>query len=571
LEAALSRGARPAPGEGIVQVLRRRAEEQGERRAFVFLDRRGKEQDRLTWGELDARARGIAGALRERSGAGARVLLAYPPGLELLAGFFGCLYSRMPAVPVALPHGERGRARFLAITRDAAPAVVLTSTESSDELLAQLASGGLGALDLLATDGPGPAGPWDGPAPADGDLAFLQYTSGSTSSPRGVMVSHGNLRHNSAGLADRFEHAADSVMVTWLPTFHDMGLIYAVLEPVFGGFPCVMMSPATFLRRPLTWLEAISRYGGTHSAAPNFGYELCVRRIPPEQRSGLALGRWKVALNGSEPVRSETLDRFSEAFREAGFRREAFNPSYGLAEATVMVSGRPVGEPPRIGRLGGRPIAGVGRPGLATGVTIVDPDRRQPCGDGEVGEIWVSGPAVAQGYWNRPDETGETFRAELGSGQGPFLRTGDLGFVAAGELYVTGRLKDLLIIAGRNHYPQDIEQTVEHCHPAVRPGSVAAFSIDGASEELLVVVAAVEPLPPGEALEVEGAIRQAVSEQHELRVHRVELVPPAAVPKTSSGKIQRRLCRELFLGNHLKQMAGEPPAVLQSGGRGLLA
>lgn len=422
--------------------------------------------------------------------------------------------------------------------------------------------------------------------------------------PRGVKLTHGNLLYNLALIHRCFGHTPESRGVIWLPPYHDMGLIGGILQPLYGGFPVTLMSPFAFLQRPFRWLQAISRTRATTSGGPNFAYDLCAHKITPEQRAILDLSCWEVAFSGAEPVHAETLDRFVEVFEPCGFRREAFYPCYGLAEATLIVSGGLKGTLPTVYSVRGsalqqnqviessypdsfkrdtQKLISCGRSLPGQKIIIADLESLTLGSPNQVGEIWVSGPSVAQGYWNRPEETKQTFEAYLAdTGQGPFLRTGDLGFLKNGELFVTGRLKNLIILGGRNYYPQDIEQTVEQSHPALRQGCCAAFSIDHEGEERLVIVAEVEhpydlrrfrqtkekknthtpcQLPdqhstpthrlPWSAKEVVGAIRQAVAENHELHIHVVLLLKANSIPKTSSGKIQHYACRAGFLAGSL--------------------
>ncbi|MEO6193501.1 MAG: fatty acyl-AMP ligase, partial [Thermoanaerobaculia bacterium] len=486
---------RQSPPATLVELLRMRAMSQPERRAYTFLLDGEREEVHLSYGELDRQARAIAARLQELGVEGERALLLYPPGLQYAAAFFGCLYAGVTAVPVYPPRPNRPDPRFLAILADARARVVLTTSAilpNAERLLQADAP-----VAWLATDGLDSKGAeeWRDPAVRPEQLAFLQYTSGSTSAPKGVMVSHGNLVHNERLIERAFGMTAESVVVGWLPLYHDMGLIGNLLQPLWAGCSCVLMSPVDFLQKPLRWLAAVSRYGGTVSGGPNFAYDLCARKIRPEDRAGLDLSRWAVAFNGAEPVRAETLDRFASAFAGCGFRREALFPCYGLAEATLFVAGAAVGEPPVVGRFNapglerhravadpdGRPLVSSGRPALlAPGqeVAIVDPESGARLPEAAVGEIWVAGPSVAKGYWSRPEPPESTFQALTRDGQGPFLRTGDLGFLVGGELFVAGRAKDLIIIRGRNHYPQDIEMTVEASHAALRPGCGAAFSVD---------------------------------------------------------------------------------------------
>ncbi|MEG3960560.1 AMP-binding protein, partial [Microcoleus sp. herbarium2] len=390
--------------------------------------------------------------------------------------------------------------------------------------------------------------------------------------PKGVMVSHGNLLHNEQMIQQAMQHTEKTIVVGWLPLFHDMGLIGNVLQPMYLGIPCILMSPLAFLQRPLRWLQAISRYKATTSGGPNFAYELCVSKITYEQREALDLSSWDVAFNGSEPVRAEMLDRFATAFEPCGFRREAFYPCYGMAETTLLVSGKLKAALPVLKTVQGnaleqhrvvsasgendgvRTLVGCGQTLLEQQIVIAHPDTLIRCQPTEVGEIWVWGNSVAQGYWNRPEETQTTFRAYLvDTGEGPFLRTGDLGFLQEGELFVTGRLKDLIIIRGRNHYPQDIELTVEQSHPVLQLNRTAAFSVEVNGQERLVVAYELERTSRRnlDVDEVVGAIRKAVSQQHDLEVYGVLLLKPGSIPKTSSGKIQRHACKAGFLAESL--------------------
>jgi amino acid adenylation domain-containing protein len=546
-------------------MLRCRAVERPEREAFLFLADGEREEARLTYEELDRRARAIALNLRESLEPGDRALLLYPPGLELIAAFFGCLYAGVVAVPAYPPRpGDRSQSRLRAIARDAEPRAALTTQGFAARVPE------LGALHWIATETLETPEGLDLPEPDPESIALLQYTSGSTATPKGVMVTHANLLHNEAMIGQAFRQDEGSVVVGWLPLYHDMGLIGNVLQPIHAGARCVLMSPTVFLQRPRRWLEAISRYRGTTSGGPNFAYELCLRKIPPEQREGLDLSSWRVAFNGAEPVRAETLERFAEAFASCGFRREAFYPCYGLAEATLFVTG----PHPRGGGPGVKGRVSCGHAWNGQRIAIVDPETGAELPAGREGEIWISGPSVARGYWRNPEATERDFRARLASGEGPFLRTGDLGFLLDGELYVTGRIKDLVILRGRNHYPQDLELTAERSHPDLRPGCGAAFSVEVNGEERLVLVQEVERHRREGFGELAEAVRRTVAEEHEVQAHEVVLVRVGAVPKTSSGKVQRRLCRELYLAGELAvlgrsalaDLAGAPPVEAVSPG-----
>ena len=564
----------------FVELLHTRATQQPDRRAYTFLVDGETEEVHLTYQELDRQARAIAAMLQGGAAAGERALLLYPPGLDYIAAFFGCLYAGVVAVPAYPPDPmrlERTLPRLQAIIADARPQVVLTTSaiRAFAEVLTPPGSAFQGLRWLASDSLPGElAESWQAPTVTGTTLALLQYTSGSTSAPRGVMLTHANLLHNSACIQRAFGHTPASRGVIWLPPYHDMGLIGGIVQPLYAGFGVVLLSPLAFLQRPIRWLQAIARYQATTSGGPNFAYDLCVRKIGPEQRAALDLSSWTVAFNGAEPIRPETLARFADAFAPCGFRPEAFYPCYGLAEATLIVTGgeltaRPVvqtfqtstiernqaiGATP--GTDGARTLVGCGRCLPDQQILIVDPSSEQVCPPNSVGEIWVAGPSVAAGYWDRPAETAQSFQARLtGNGAGPFLRTGDLGFVQDGELFVTGRLKDLIIIRGRNHYPQDVELTVERSHPALRPGCGAAFGAEIDGEERLVVVQEVERQARDVDVEaVAGAIRQAVAAAHEMPVYAVALLRPNSIPKTSSGKVQRHACRNGFLAGALEDI-----------------
>ena len=566
-------GAKEDSPTTLVDILRRRARESGSETVFTFV---GSEDDEdapsLTFAELDARARAIAGELQGQGVVpGDRALLFFQPGLEFIEAFFGCLYAGAIAVPCPPPppRADRTMARIEGIVESAQPSHVLTHSKLMDRATAA------GSLRWLPVDtlGGEAAERWRPPAIDAKSLAFLQYTSGSTSRPRGVRVSHENLVENLAYFARGMSVTAEAVQVTWLPPFHDMGLIAGLLLPIFIGYPCYVMAPSAFLQRPFRWLEAISRYRGTHSYAPNFAYDLCVDRITPSDRARLDLHSWKVALVAAEPVRWQSLQRFAETFEEVGFRRSTFAPGYGLAEATLGVSGGPTSvDPQRFvadaealeqGQLrevpesseNARPLVACGEIGPRMEVRIVDPEKAAPAAEGAIGEIWVQSPSVPDGYWREPKETEATFGAKLAGHDGVFMRTGDLGFLSGGQLYVTGRIKDLVILQGRNLYPHDVEWTVESAHPALRRAGATAFAVDDGHEERLAVVAELNKVRRGDAAdnaEVVAAIRQAVAEQHDASVDRVVLIPAGKLPKTTSGKVQRRATRALLLAGELE-------------------
>ena len=554
----------------LPELLRWRATHQPHRLGYAFLgDGAGVEQT-LTYADLDRRARSTAAQLRRAGvGRGDRALLLYPPGAEFLAALFGCLYAGAVAVPTFPPDParlDRTLPRLLSTVADAGPAVALTTAplRTLAEGLAGV-GGELGRMPWIATDEPAGDAEWL-PPDADGSaLAVLQYTSGSTGTPKGVMLSHRNLLHNSRSIQHFFGTTADTRGMSWLPPYHDMGLIGGLLQPMFGGFPIWLMSPLDFLRRPLTWLEALSRHGVTVSGGPNFAYDLCVRKTTAGEREQLDLSAWRVAFNGAEPVRQATMRRFAAAFAPAGFRPEAFLPCYGLAEATLIVTGArassatPENTPentPGNDDAPAPPVScGTGAPDQR--IEIVDPETLRRCPPGRVGEIWVRGPSVAGGYWGRPDDSRDVFQARIaGAGGADHLRTGDLGFLRDGELVVTGRLKDLIIIRGRNLYPQDIEATAERAHTALRPGGGAAFALEQDGEERLAVVhEIVRDAAHVDVGQVAAEIRRQVTAHHEAQVGLVVLIPAGALPKTSSGKVRRDACRRQLLAGELPELA----------------
>lgn len=588
-------------GSTLVDLLRWRASEGPEIRAYTYLADGEREETSWTFVEVDRRARAVGALIRAAGAAGQPVLLVFPSGLEFIAGFFGCLYAGAIPVTVYPPRPNRPSERFGAIARDSGATVILTLESLRSRLQSSVsATEGLQRLDWVTVDGiarePAAADDWTPPRIEAESVAFLQYTSGSTASPKGTIISHANVLHNSRVISEAFESNEATVGIGWLPMTHDMGLIGNVLQPLYAGFPLVFMSPEHFLVKPIRWLQAISRYRGTTSGGPNFAYDFCSQRIKPESRESLDLSSWEVAFNGAEAVRPETVRRFSAEFSACGFRREAFYPCYGLAESTLMVTGGSKSTPGAEKRVNAaalqsnravvedrgddaRPLIGCGRTRLDQQIVIADPETcvRRP--DGQVGEIWISGPSVAAGYWRRPEETERVFRGYLrDSGEGPYLRSGDLGFLLDGELFVTGRLKDVIIIGGANHFPVDIEITVESCHDAIRTNCVAAFSVDVEGAERLVVVAEIDrhhrgrstaggehgdarSVPRSES--IEAAIRGAVARNHDLSTHAVCLIRQSTIPKTSSGKIQRLLCKQRYLARELEVV--ELPATCEPG------
>jgi amino acid adenylation domain-containing protein len=563
------------PFRTIVEALRYQAATHPDRKAFSFLRGELIEEGLFTFGEMELAARRLAACLQGRNAEGARALLLYPAGIDFIIALLGCLYAKVIAVPAALPHSKRRYDTAATIAKDCEAAFILTTSKT----LESLRGSSLSELDtnptLIDTQNieAGAEADWRMPVIEPATLAYLQYTSGSTSAPKGVMVCHENVLHNLNYIDHDFQFTPDSVSLSWLPHFHDMGLLFGVLQPIFSGFHCYLMSPLTFLQQPMQWLHAISLFGATHSGGPNFAYELCVQKSTPESRESLRLDHWKVAFNGAEPVRVDTLDRFVRMYAPHGFRKEALYPAYGLAEATLKVSGRfytegsiissrslkaeePAQTLPDQALKSRRALLGLGKPSCDMTVAIVSPELRTKLEPGQAGEIWVSGPSIAKGYWNKPKDTEEIFCARLcDDADTIYLRTGDLGFLCDDQLFITGRLKDLIIIRGHNYYAEDIESSIEGSHTALRKGAASAFSIDVDGTEKLVII---QELVRHYSAPVEGlfeAIRAAVARNHNLHPHTIVLVKMGTVPKTTSGKIQRHRCRELFLARELDEVA----------------
>lgn len=554
-----------------------RSKQQPSSISYIFLQDGETETARLTYEELNQQALSIAVHLRSVISIGERALLMYPSGLEFITAFFGCLYAGVVAVPVYPPKSNQKLSRLLSIVDDAQANVALTTTSimsNFDKRCQEEAI--LAHLKLIATDTIKVSHKEYVPnffLPKS--LAFLQYTSGSTGTPKGVMVTHKNIIQNQQLISEAFGHSERTIVLGWLPLFHDMGLIGNVLQPIYLGIPCILMPPVAFLQKPIRWLKAISRYRATTSGGPNFAYDLCVKKIKTEQLINLDLSSWDLAFNGAEPIRAETLKQFNRKFASCGFNYSTFYPCFGMAESTLFITGGNKNQKPviqefenrsleknlivksEISSERSRALVGCGHPHLNTKVAIVNPKSLTTCKTSEVGEIWVSGESIALGYWKRPELTQETFSANLKDmGSEPFFRTGDLGFFNNGELFVTGRLKDVIIIRGRNHYPQDIEVSVEKSHQALRANSGAAFSIEVQGEERLVVLHEIERTYMRQINldEVVSAINQAVLLEHEIAIDTIALLRPGTIPKTSSGKIRRNACRQKFLDGSLQSI-----------------
>ncbi|MEL6441821.1 MAG: fatty acyl-AMP ligase [Cyanobacteria bacterium J06621_8] len=569
----------------IVDILLDQSSNKRQHKAFTFLADGENESGSCTYQELDLQARAIAVELLTKVKPGDRALLIYPysAGLEFIAGFLGCLYAGVVAVTDYPRQHIKSLSQYQNRIVDCQAAIALTTQEFADRIKGQLRSNPgmvlkLKALPWIASDRVNRelAQQWQMPDISPATLAFLQYTSGSTGQPKGVMVTHGNVLHNSQVIYQAFGHHDQTRILMWLPMFHDMGLIGGVMQPLFAGLPAVLMSPIALSQKPFLWLQAMSKYQITTSGGPNFAYDLLCQKVTEEQRATLDLSHWEVAFSGAEPIRAATLAKFAELYQPCGFNPKAFYPCYGMAEATLFITGIEAQQKPKVIYLekqalgedrvvpvtpehpNGKAVVSCGRTWLGDEVIIVEPEQKVKRAENQVGEIWAAGSGIGQGYFQKQEQTAATFQATLANDPSrSYLRTGDLGFIQDGELYITGRLKDMMILWGRNHYPQHIEETVENSHPALRPNHGAAFSIEVNGEEQLVVVQEVNRTALRElnAEEVIGAIRLAVGEQNMANVFAVALLKTGSISKTSSGKIQRRACQSMFLDRTLNTLA----------------
>jgi len=545
--------------------------------AFTFLKDGEQDEVLVNYTDLHDAARAIAVQLAQYDIQGERVLLLYGPGMDFLKGFLGCLYAGAIAVPAYPPRRNRSMNRIESISDDAKPKVVLASSdviERAETMLEEFPR--LKAIPWIATENVSlnQKDDWVKPELQSDDLAFLQYTSGSTGNPKGVMISHGNLIQNLAMIAYAFETDQKTRGMFWLPSYHDMGLVGGMLNPLFTGCPAVFMSPMAFLQKPVRWLRTISNYGTTISGGPNFAYDLCTQHITDEEMEGLDISSWSVAYNGAEPIRAATLQNFARRFESIGFNASALFPCYGMAETTLFVTGKSRAEKPIFQAFdndslhehcvvpvspdaeGARVLVGCGKVLPNEDVAIVDPQTYKRLSQGKVGEIWINSPSVGKGYWNKPARSQQTFEAKLAdSATGPYLRTGDLGFIRDDELFVTGRMKDLIIIRGVNRYPQDIELTVEQASNRLQNGAVGAFAVDIDGRERLIVVAEVQRARRKDWSDVIQSIRHDVAAEHDVPPDGIVLVRFGSIPKTSSGKIQRHACRDSFKDESLKAIA----------------
>jgi acyl-CoA synthetase (AMP-forming)/AMP-acid ligase II len=564
----------------LVDILQWRAANQPLRLAYRFLTDGEYEEELLSYEELDQRARSIGALLQSSVKPGDRVLLLFQPGLDFIVAYFGCLCAKVIAIPVYPPHPARIEITMPVIRRiamDADVSVVLLNLSIYNAINKRdSARAAFGNMKLLVTDNNEPgylAERWQQQEFNSNEIAFLQYTSGSTATPKGVMISHKNILSNLALIEKSFGITNEDHAIVWLPPYHDMGLIGGILQPIYSGIPITLMPHLMFLQRPLRWLQAISRFKAKISGGPNFAYELCIKKIKPEQRGSLDLSSWRLAFNGAEPIYHKSLDQFADYFAPCGFRKEAFLPCYGLAESTLFVVGGAKGKTPLVKNflINGlvqnqvidfperskdtQTLVSCGQINSEKKIRIVNIETNEPCPPDEIGEIWVNGNSVASGYWNKPEETEFTFGARLSNdNERRFLRTGDLGFLHEDELYVTGRLKNLIISEGKNHYSHDIERTVASSHPAIRPSGCAAFSIQNNGHEDIIIIVETEYKLSVNEEEIFKAIQEAVSVNHGLNVNDIKLIKPGSIPRTTSGKIKHFLCKQYYLEGTLKEI-----------------
>lgn len=561
----------------LPECLKRRAEAGNDAWSLTFLDSKGVPDARWDAGMLHSRTRAIAAELARSVEPGEPVLLVFDPSPTFFAAFLACLWSGRPATPINPPRRNRLTERLDSVASDSGARVALT-TDSLAGAVSQWreTSPALAALNWIVVDDL-PEDPGCFPTPvAASDLAFIQYTSGSTSAPKGVRITHGNLHYDMEQMAATWALNPSSTLVTWLPAFHDLGLIFGLLLPLHVGCATVQMAPNSFLQRPGLWLEAITHYRGTHSAAPSFAYDLCCRRISAEQRAGLDLSSLIMTMNAAEPINPEVLECFAREFAPFGFARKAFAPAYGLAESTLAVTANPVGEAPVVRHFeaaelerhrvrqsatatpSARAIVGSGRPLEGVPIAIVDPETGRRCPPDRIGEIWVGGPTIADGYWRRPEATAESFGATIaGETHERYLRTGDLGVRVEDELFVTGRIKDLIILSGVNHYPQDIERAAQRAHDALRIDNGAAFAHvdDGGKEQVVLVQELERTRRNDDPTAIFRAILDSVWRELELPLAHISLLSPGGVLRTSSGKIQRNANRAAWLAGDLPMIA----------------
>lgn len=546
--------------ESILMVFERIISKQADHIAFEFITQ-ANEKESLTFQALFNQSQNLAAYLQQHAKVGDRVLLSYLPGLDFIISFVACLYAGLVAVPAYPLRSNHHAKRFLMMLDDCQPKLICGTKESLKIMQRQNEFAGYHYVYTDEIDD-SCVSAWSPPLIKPENLAFLQYTSGSTGSPKGVMVNHANILSNERVIQSYGRGGVNDTIVFWIPMQHDMGLIGGLLYTLYAGTTEVFMAPALFLSQPFLWLKTISDYQALAAAAPNFGYELCVDKIKEEQLELLDLNCWRVAMNGSEPIRKKTLDEFVKKFSRCGFNKKAFLPCYGMAETTLMVSCKPYNTSYVTHPFEQSIVVSSGQVHEDYTIKVVNPETKAVCAVGEVGELWLHGSSIAQGYWHKEQETKEVFHAHLDGDKRDYLRTGDMGFLKEGELYVTGRLKDLIILQGRNLYPQDVERVVELSHEAIRKSCVAAVSVEVQQQERLIVLAEIErTYRKIDFAPVFQAIRQALIEELEVIPYSIQLLAPAQTLKTTSGKIQRKATKEAYLKQSLVTLAGDELAI----------
>lgn len=561
-------------GSSLIELIEHRAKYQPDKIAYTHLKDREGDIEEITYADFAEKVKQLAARLQKFDVSGERIVLMYPPGIDYTVAYFAVIFAGAIAVPVYEPRQSTHFNRIERILADCSPKLLLTKDKvvkaTSDEILEKLSQFGATWITTDSADFCSGDETWQQVSLAKDSVVFLQYTSGSTGNPKGVMVTNGNLLHNSEMIRLVTGQDQSSCMVTWLPPYHDMGLIGGLIQPLYSGYHCVILSPISVIQRPIKWLNAIRDFKGTISGGPNFIYEACVKRIRDKQLVDCDLSSWQVAFNGAEPINADTVNAFSERFKEFGFNHSSHLPCYGMAETTLMVTSADNTESPIISAFDKEQLqadygtrsnqldsavslvsSGKVVPGLE--IKIVDPETALELSYGQVGEVWVRGDSVAVGYWQKAPITGEDFVGILnGDTENRYLRTGDLGFVDNEEVFITGRIKDLIIIRGKNHYPQDIEATITEASDHIKPHSGAAFSVEHEGAEKLVLMQEIDRrLEPEQHIEVKEILKEKVAENHGLQLFDVRFIRPGTLPKTTSGKIQRRHAKKVYLDEAL--------------------
>jgi myxalamid-type polyketide synthase MxaB len=559
----------------IQDILSQRASKQPEQTAYILLSDGETESARVTYKDLEEGAKAIAAQLQSQMAVGDRALLLYQSGPEFITAFFGCLYAGVIAVPAYPPRKNQKLGRLQAIIKDAQAKVALTTTSLSKDIQTCTDSELSKIPDLVTDHIPeAKALNWQKPNISSIDIALLQYTSGSMGKPKGVEITHQNLIHNQKLIAENFAHTPETVGVSWLPFYHSLGLS-SILQSIYVGFPCVIMRPEAFIQKPWRWLQAISNYHATSSGGTNFAYELCVSKNKHQDSLNLDLSYWKIAFIGGEPVQAHTLEKFTSAFAKYGFQKQAFCPCYGMTESTLFISGGTKNHSPIIQAVAkdallenrvisvnsqhynAQLLVSCGNSQFGQKIIIVNPDTLIPCCEKEVGEVWVSSDSIAQGYWQRHQQTEATFNAYIATDESPFLRTGDLGFVYKDELFIIGRIKNFMTIQGRNYYPDDLEYTVQLCHPALKQTKGVVFTLEIEQQENLVIVQEIEQsyLHKLNSQEIINQIIYSIEQEYQLDVYAVALLKPETIFPRANRPIQRMACRVNFLSGNLDVLA----------------